>query len=208
MDWLPRPRTHQADAAPPASHRSLALRPLLSALDPETRHAVLDLGPPVGRNLELLSTLGCRIRIIDLYRSLAAEPLDNRGPESCGALVARLLPFEPSEGFERVLLWGLFDYLRPHEITALMAHVASACRPRALAFAMVSTQRQLPAAPRRYQIEDLDTVSWTGAEHPQRPCPRYTQGELCRLMPGFKVRNSFLLRHGAQEYLFERLRDQ
>lgn len=208
MVWLPRARSRAADATPAARHRSLALRPLLSGLDPETRHAALDLGPPVGRNLELLSALGCRIRIVDVYRSLAVETLENRRPEACGALFARLLPFEPSEGFEVVLLWCLLDYLHPHEITALMTRVAAACSPRALAFAMVSTQRQQPATPRRYQIEDLDTVSWTGSGRPERPCPRYTQGELCRLMPGFKVRSSFLLRHGAQEYLFERLRDQ
>jgi len=208
MAWLPRLKAGNGEAPAPASHRSLALRPLLAGLDLETPHTALDLGPPVGRNLELLSGLGCRIRITDMYRSLSGESLESREPEACASLFARLLPHEPGDSFDVVFLWNLLDYLRPHEITSLMARVAGACRPRARVFAMVSTRHQIPAMPLRYQIEDLDTLSWTGPEEPQRPCPRRTQPELCRLMPGFKVKSSFILRHGVQEYLFERLRDQ
>jgi hypothetical protein len=165
---------------------------------------VLDLGPPVGHNLETLSALGCRIRITDLFRSLSAETLEAREPDACPGLFARLLPVDASEQFQIVLLWDLLDYLRPHEISALMAHVAAACAPRAGAFALVSTRRQIPGAPRRYRIEDLERLSWGGSTEPARPGPRRTQPELCRLMPAFRVKRSFILRNGVQEYLLER----
>lgn len=205
MSWFSRQQERpELETGAPSSHRSVALRAVLGGLDPEARHSVLDLGPPVGHNLERLSALGCRIRITDLFRSLSAETLEAREPETCPALFARLLPAEASEQFQIVLLWDLLDYLRPHEISALMAHVAVACAPRALVYALVSTLRQIPAAPRRYRIEDLETLSWSGSAEPLRPGPRHTQPELCRLMPAFRVKKSFILRNGVQEYLLER----
>ncbi len=166
---------------------------------------MLDLGPPVEHNLELLSGLGCRIRISDLYRSLSAEPLETREPEACASLFERLLPLGADEHFDAILIWDLLDYLRPHEIAALMARVTPACAPRAVAFGLVSTLRQIPAAPLRYRIEDRETLSCSGTREPQRPAPRHTQPELARRMPGFEVKRSFILRHGVQEYLFERV---
>lgn len=205
MSWLSRLRERpDAPPAPPTCHRSLALKPLLASLDPEGRHSVLDLGAPVGHNLERLSALGCRIRITDLFRSLSAESVESREPEAWPALIARLLPVDPREQFEIVLLWDLLDYLRPHEITALMRHVAGACAPRASVFALVSTLRQIPGAPRRYRIEDLETLSWSEPLAPPRAGPRHTQPGLCRLMPAFRLKNSFILRNGMQEYLLER----
>lgn len=206
MSWFSRRPRERSDVAvdPERRHRSLALRPLLSGLDPEQRHSVLDLGPPVGHNLEMLSALGCRIRITDLFRSLAAETLEAREAEACPALLGRLLPVEAREQFEIVLLWDLLDYLRGHEIAALMAHLVPACAPRVVAFALVSTLRQIPGAPRRYRIEDLDTLSWSAAADPPRPGPRHTQPELTRLMPAFRVKSSFILRNGVQEYLLQR----
>jgi hypothetical protein len=141
---------------------------------------------------------------MDLFRSLQAESLEAREPEACAALIARLLTLDPREQFEIVLLWDLLDYLHAHEISALMAHLAPACSPRVVAFALVSTLRQIPGAPRRYRIEDEDTLSWSAAADPPRPGPRRTQPELARLMPGFRVKSSFILRNGVQEYLLER----
>lgn len=208
MSWFSRTREPtDVEGGSPLRHRSLALQPLLAGLDPETRHSALDLGAPVGHNLELLSARGCRIRITDLYRSLSVETLESREPEACGPLFARLLPFDPSERFDVVFLWDLLDYLRPHEIAALMARVTSACAPRAVALALVSTLRQIPGTPRRYRIEDEGTLSWNAPVGSPRPCPRHTQPELIRLMPGFAVKNSYILRNGVQEYLFERVRN-
>lgn len=205
MSWFSRARERpDVEAGAPQSHRSLALKPLLAGLDPETRHSVLDLGPPVGQNLELLSARGCRIRITDLFRSLSAETLESREAEACGSLFARLLPFDASERFDIVLLWDLLDYLRPHEIAGLMGRVTPACAPRAIVFALVSTLRQIPATPRRYRIEDAETLSWNASAEVLRPCPRHTQAELIRWMRGFAVKSSFILRNGVQEYLLER----
>jgi hypothetical protein len=174
---------------------------VLDSLPPESRHAVLDLGPPLAGNIKILSGLSCRVRIADLHRSLSAESIESRQPEAMGALLERLLPLAPDERFDALLAWDVFDYLRPDQVSSLMARLAPACRPGALALVMVSTRRQIPARPARYRIVDRETLSCDGPLPPVRTCPQYTQLDLARMLPRFSVRRSFLLRNGMQEYL-------
>jgi hypothetical protein len=201
--WFSGPRA-PAGSAPSTCHRSLALKELLDALRPGARHAVLDLGPPVAANVKFLAALSCRIRIVDLVRSLAAEAAGSRRPEATGALLERLLPLAPDERFDALLAWDVFDYMRPDQVSALMARLAPACRPEAPVLVLVSTRRTIPAAPLRYRILDNENLAADGPREPVRPSPRYGQSDLQHMMPGFSVRRSFLLRSGIQEFLFAR----
>ena len=117
---------------------------------------MLDLGPPLASNIKLLSGLGCRVRIADLHRSLSAESIESRQPEAMGALLERLLPMAPDERFDALLAWDVLDYLRPDQVSSLMARLTPACRPGALALVMVSTRRDDPRPP------GSATGSWTG----------------------------------------------
>jgi len=193
-----------AEPAPPPGQRSEALKGLLDSLVPESRHAVLDLGPPLAGNIKFLAALSCRVRIADLHRSLCAESVESRQPEAMGALFERLLPLAPDERFDALLAWDVFDYMRPDQVSSLMARLTPACRPEALVLVLASTRRQVPAAPPRYRIVDRETLACEGPLQPVRTCPRYTQLDLARMMPGFSVRRSFLLRNGIQEYLLAR----
>lgn len=203
MWWFSRLRS-PAEAPAPPGHRSEALKSLLDGLQPGSRHAVLDLGPPLAGNVKFLSALSCRVRIADLNRSLSAESVESRRPEAMGALFERLLPLAPEERFDALLAWDAFDYMRPDQVASLMARLTPACRPEALVLVLVSTRRQIPAKPARYRIVDRETLAADGPLQPMRPCPRYTQPDLARLMPGFVVRRSYLLRNGTQEYLLAR----
>ena len=203
MSWFSRPRATLGPAAG-TGHRSQSLRRLLESLAPDSRPAVLDLGAPLASNLKLLSALSCRVRIADLHRSLCAESLESRKPEAIGALLERLLPLGPDERFDALLAWDVLDYLRPDQVAALMARLTPAFRPEALALVLVSTRRQIPAQPQRYRIVDRESLAYEGPQQPVRACPRYTQGDLARMLPGFSVRSSLLLRNGFQEYLLAR----
>lgn len=203
MLWFSGSRA-RAEAALPSGHRSQALRTLLDGLRPGSRHAVLDLGPPLASNVKFLSALSCRVRIADLHRSLSAESLESRRPEAIAALFERLLPLAPDERFDALLAWDVLDYLRPDQVSSLMARLTPACRPEALALVLVSTRHQIPAKPPLYRIVDRETLAYDGPLQPVRACPRYTQGDLVRMMPGFSVRRSLLLRNGIQEYLLAR----
>jgi hypothetical protein len=193
-----------AEVALPLGHRSPALTAILDELRPGSRHAVLDLGPPVAANIKVLSALSCRVRIADLHRSLAAEPVESRRPDAMGALFERLLPLAPDERFDALLAWDVFDYMRPDQVSSLLARLTPACRPGALALVLASTRPQIPGLPLRYRIVDRESLAYDGPSPAVRPCPRYGQHDLARMMPGFSVRRSFLLRSGVQEFLLAR----
>ncbi len=201
--WFSGPRP-AAEPAPPPGHRSPALKAILDGLPPGSRREVLDLGPPLAGNIKLLSALSCRVRIADLHRSLLAESVESRRPEAMGALFERLLPLAPEEHFDALLAWDVFDYMRPDQVSSLMARLTPAFPPEALVLVLVSTRRQIPARPLGYRIVDRENLAYDGPLQPSRPGPRYTQPDLARMMPGFSVRRSFLLRNGIQEYLLAR----
>ncbi len=191
-----------APGASQAEHRSLAFGALVASLGPERRSQVLDLGRSIGSNIEWLSSRNCRVFVADLHRSLLDETIEARKAENFARLLERLVPLADDDRFDAVLAWDLFDYLRPDQIAALMARLAPACRPGALLLAFVTTQRQLPAAPMRYRIRGPQTLAWEGAATPTRSAPGYHESDLARLMPGFRLKTSLLLRNGIQEYLF------
>ena len=191
-----------AEPASPPAHRSQALRALLDSLRPESRSTVFDLGSPVAGNIRFLSSLKCRVRIADLHRSLGAESIENRRAEAMGATFERLLPLAPDERFDALLAWDVFDYMRPDQVSSLMARLTPACRPEALVLVLASTRRQIPAVPRRYRILDRENLAAEGPLEPVRDGPCHAQSGLRRMMPGFSVRHSVLLRSGIQEYLF------
>jgi hypothetical protein len=205
LSWLSKASEAQAPAAA-RGQRSLSLRALVDGLRPASRPAVLDLGPPLAGNLKFFSALQCRLRVVDLHRSLAAEPLDSRSPGAMGALVERLLPLQPDERFDALLAWDVFDYMRPDQVAALMAPLVPRLRPSAHVLVLVSTRPQIPATPARFRIVDRETLqderaSGEEALAPRRPCPRHTQSALAHMMPGLSVRRCYLLRNGIQEYL-------
>jgi hypothetical protein len=168
---------------------------------------VLDLGPPLAGNLKFFTALQCRLRVVDLYRSLVAEPIESRSPGAMRALVERLLPLEPDERFDALIAWDVFDYMRADQVEALMARVLPRLAPSAPVLVLVSTRPQIPGTPARYRILDRESLQGErtareGAQEPLRPGPRYTQSDLAHMMPGLSVRRCYLLRSGIQEYLF------
>lgn len=192
------------DAVEPAAdeHRSPALGALVASLHPDRRCQVLDLGRPVGPNIEWLSARNCRVFVVDLHRSLLAETIEARKPENAARLFDKLLPLAKDDRFDAVLAWDQFNYLRPDQISSLMARLSPACRRGTLLLAFVATHREIPAVPMRYRILGPQMLAWQGAAARTRSSPCYHGPDLARLMPDFKVKSSFLLRNGIQEYLF------
>jgi len=84
-------------------------------------------------------------------------------------------------------------------------HVESAwCKPGTLAFALVSSQSQIPAEPTLFRIIDSEQISYESRTAKMKSCPRHQPRDLSRLISGFDISHSFLLRNGIQEFLFTR----
>jgi len=205
MSWFLRSRKESiqavAEAEPgPEVHRSLALPALLHSMRRKGLGLrILDLGPAVGSNVELLSQLGCKLHIGDLYASRTSA---GEGEELSQEFFEQLMPSDSR--FDVVLAWDLFNYLQRREMARLGPLLRRHCRPGALVFALMWIHKQIPAQPIRFRMQDNGQLLYERRTGLDRPGPRYAQSELTGFMKGFQVDRSYLMRHGIQEYLFLR----
>lgn len=188
--WAEAGEAAVAEGAPEATatevHRSPGWKALLQALPADRKLDVLDLGTAVPENIAFLSGRRMRLEIEDLY---SASP-------------PSLAPGEPR--FDAVLAWDLFDYLDRETAGKLAARLAADCRPGAWLFALVSYRQEVPSHPVRFKISDAETLAYTEIAPGMRPSPRWSARDLGRLLGGFRVHGTFLLRNGRQEFLFVR----
>jgi hypothetical protein len=75
---------------------------------------------------------------------------------------------------------------------------------RAFAEQDVSDQPQIPAEPTLFRIIDSEQISYESRTAKMKSCPRHQPRDLSRLISGFDISHSFLLRNGIQEFLFTR----
>lgn len=162
---------------------------------------VLDLGPAVGDNVSFFAGHSCKLHIADLYESLFAPTV--RHPESARAfreLLANDLPETGDQTVDVILAWDLLNYLKGDQLKALAEALSGYCNQGTQLFAMIATQKDMPAKPSVFRILDSEHIALQQDEQWQRPSPRYTEPDLARFMPDFQVDVSFLLRNGLQEY--------
>ena len=188
----------------PTVHQSLALAVLFDEIRGR-RVTVLDLGSAVGSNVEFLSQYGCKLYIEDLYAALSSrfssgEEGDIAGPE----FFAEFLSLPDDTRFDVILAWDLFNYLRRKELAYFGEVLRRYTQPGALAFALMSYHKQIPAQPYRFKIQDERTLVYDRRTAAERPSPRFVPYEVTGLLKGFHVDRSFLLQHGIQEYLLVR----
>jgi hypothetical protein len=194
----------QPAALQPAVYKSLGLNALLQQLEGKTAYSVLDLGPACGVNITFWSQFGCKIYVEDLYRSV--RPFLNEPPGEDGEPVAipfpDLLPFSSEARFDVILAWDLFNYFHQKQLEALISYLARFCRAGTYLFALMSVLQQIPSDPYLYRILDSERMVYEARGSEMRVSPRYQPRDVNRLMTGFTVSSSFLLRHGVQEYVF------
>jgi hypothetical protein len=181
--------------------RSIALEKLLPALPEEGGLRVLDLGAANPSNLDFFTRRGGQLTVADFYRSyLPKRAALKEGAKA--AVFSELLAYDPKTRFDLILAWDLLNYLKKDELTLLIEGLHPYCLPGTMVLAFVATTSHIPASPLLYRVEDARTLLCEVAPGPKRPCPRYLEQELLRLMPGLNVENRFQLRNGTLEYLF------
>jgi 2-polyprenyl-3-methyl-5-hydroxy-6-metoxy-1,4-benzoquinol methylase len=199
------PRREFADPLEPQPplYRSPTLQALVSRLSSEGAYHILDLGVASGANVEFFSRFSCRLQIADLPEALASEKLRPLLTADPVAAFRMILPVSWAP-FDVVLAWDVLNYLTREQFDSLAAHVGSLCRPGALVLAFVSTTKEMSSAPLVFKIVDDQTLLLWKQTTAVRPSPRFPPAEVGRLMSGFAVVQSVVMRHGVQEYLFVR----
>lgn len=190
-------------AAFPAPQKSLAFNVLCHQFREGRKHTILDLGAPIGRNIDFFSRFPCKIYVEDLYGTLTS--FDYLSPEdgfSLDAVFTYLLPFQKGCRFDFILAWDVLNYLERDVFRQLMLHIEKFSRAGTFLFALLSTNRHIPESPHRFHIFDEETLLYELTSSVLRSCPQYEGPELDRLMHRFRTYNSFHLRNGYREYLF------
>jgi hypothetical protein len=141
--------------------------------------------------------------VADLFRELEKKRLDATESEMAwDAVFAELLPYEEDTCFDVILAWDVLNYLQKHQVLGLAQALQRFCKPGATLFAQIATRKSMPAQPRRYHILSSDRLLYQTASQALRSAPLYCEPDLRRMLVGFEVKNSFLLRNGTHEYLF------
>jgi hypothetical protein len=197
--------TQSAEPQPPR-YRSPALNALLSRLSDEGAYNILDLGAASGANIEFFSRFSCRFQIVDLPDALASEKVRSMLDTDPAAAFRRILPVD-RDPFDVVLAWDVFNYLTRDQLRCLASDLAWLSRPGALMLAFISTAKEMPAQAGDFRIADERTILWRPRTTEMQPSPKLPPADVERLIAGFAVVHSVLMRHGIREYLFERRSD-
>jgi hypothetical protein len=204
--------TRKAQAPPPIvpssgqraeAFTSLGLKTLLELLKGDRKYNILDLGPAIGSNIEFLTPLSSRIRVADLYKTLAAAgsfPNGYGSPAERALSEILLIPGE--ERFDVLLSWDLINYFNPDELRVLIRYLDRFCARGSYFFAMGMTTKEMPALPTTFKILNTETLLYSAASPDMRLCPRYVPRDLTLLMSDYSIHSSYLLRNGMQEYIF------
>ena len=171
--------------------RSLALPKLVAPLEisPGKSFSVLDLGPASPANLDFFLGRGARLTVADFTPSR-------------GETLSDLVRAEPGTHFDLVLAWDFLNYLKRDRLGLLLRSLEPYFRPGTTIHALIATGREMSASPRRYRIEDAETLLCEGPKERVVPSPRYVEQDLLKCMPGLIVEHRFQLRNGMLEYLF------
>lgn len=178
----------------------------LGCLEPLPKCHILDLSYPLAANVGYLSSwFSGKVYVADLFRAIEAERV--RESEDFGlweSIFARLLDYPPGLQFDAILAWDIFNYLSRHALAALIAHLRAFSRSGMALFAMIATDKTMSARPLYCRITDQNRVSYEAESKAVTAAPRYSAGALEKMMVGFSLQRSFLLRHGVQEYVYRR----
>jgi cyclopropane fatty-acyl-phospholipid synthase-like methyltransferase len=200
-------RTPALPVAPVSvTQNSLALDFLCQHLRPEKKYNILDLGSAWPENIDFYSKYTSKLYVEDLYEALSDQSspeLQNGAMDVGSAAYSDLLTYQGDTTFNIIFAWDLFNYLSRERLYAFMQELSKRCSRKAFIFAFISTRSQITQRPLAYKILDQKNIlCGTTDSKEERLHPRYREAELLKIMPGFKVFKSFLLRNGMQEYLF------
>jgi hypothetical protein len=161
---------------------------------------VLDLGCAVPSNVEYLSAVASKIQIVD------AIDRDQRAGSAEGSGVCRLSSLRSlidghRNSFNLVLLWDVINYLTPEQAERVLAVVAELCLPNARLHAIIFATDTMPDLPNRYRIVDGARLAYEATTTELRGAPSLPPAAVEKLLEGFRIEHSFVLRHGVHEYV-------
>jgi hypothetical protein len=162
---------------------------------------VLDLGPAVEDNVAFLGDLARRLQILDLGRQRPGDRQETGASlERDIALLRELLP-EQAGAFHLVMTWDILNYVPRQRFKELMGVLSELCAPEARLFSMICESKTMSAAPNRYRVVRESRIVSESQTSDVKVAPEMPPAAVERLLTGFRIEHTFVLRHGVREYV-------
>ena len=195
------------DESEPVVNSSLGLQSLCQRLQNVPTCDILELGPVRSVNVQFWSRFSPSIFIADLRSSLPLPVSHSEDPENPEEFVSpdwqSLLGLPAGHTYDVILAWDLLNYLELPAVSSLIEYLKPFCRRGAVFFALIFDQKQMPDKITVYRIADESHLKYDCAGKEMRACPRHQPRALTLVMSGFRTADSFRLKNGIVEYLFE-----
>jgi hypothetical protein len=182
----------EAEPGGPEELLSPGLRAALAGPSARPGCRILDFGPLLPANLTFLSRFASHVGIADL----SGEADGGAGEHGWRS---RLVGIEGP--FDLVLVWDFLSHIDRTEARDLVGWLSSVTRPGGALFLMVPEGPEMPARPGVFEIRGNDRIARRPAICDTVAAPKIPPAEVARLLAGFRVDASFLLRHGVREYV-------
>jgi len=192
----------------PVLHSSLGLQALCERLHAVATCDIMELGPVRNGNIEFWSRFSPSIFIADLRSSLPLPAISSEDSEFVEPDWDSLLGLPSSRKYDVILAWDLLNYLELPVLSSLIRHLTAFCRPGTILFTLIFDQKQMPDPITVYHVADESHLRYECPGSQMRSCLRHQPRALAGVMTGFKTCNSFRLKNGVVEYLFEYEGDQ
>jgi len=173
-------------------HRSPGLKAALAGLSARVGCRVLDLGPALPANIDFLSGFASHLSIADLSADDGLAP---------GTDLWRRRLADIAGPFDLVLVWDLLSHLDRQQARDLVGWLKPATRQGGALFLLVHEGPEMPARPQVFEIRSDEQILYRPSGLGAIAAPRIPPAEVARLLSGFRIDASFVLRHGVREYV-------
>lgn len=205
---LTRPRHHEAaETLTSTDLPSPGLEVILQLLrEPGKKYRILDLGPPLQKNIEFFSQLSCKHYVDDVWSVLAEHPQytisrQDKSSEFTKQDFQDFIHYEDVQ-FDVILAWDLLNYFNSRALSVFLRYISGLGKPGSVFHFLINTSKYMPVQPARITACDNNVFHYAPQVSAVVPASRYSPKAVESVMDGYKIFKLSLLGNGIQEHLF------
>lgn len=167
-------------------YRSPAAHELLRFLGTRQRSTVLDFGPLLRENVEMLTSYHCKMFVEDFHQGFSEESIAEIPPES----------------LDLALCWDVLNYLDKSQAERLLGLIEARMKPDGRLLFLIASGNEVPKYPLRFRIVDREHMACEVDSAETIPKTPLSSRTIYALLSSWKPVHALHLRNGLQEHLF------
>ncbi|VUD68829.1 hypothetical protein TDB9533_04188 [Thalassocella blandensis] len=179
-------------------HTSPSIEMINKLMQEHRDMVVLDLGSQAGRNKDRLVNLAGKYYNADIYQTIQNAQANNKDE-----LNLSVLDFECSLKFDIILVWDIFNYCTPKQLSQLEKALALYSHKNTSVLSYVYTGKTLPTKPNQFQVVDNSHVKIISNAKDKNKKSAFTGVTLLKSMVNFDLNKSFAYRAGMDREIIE-----